>query len=187
MPKAVFKKIFLITAIVLSVLPVLVTFSSIITGLVNKLAWYVWLQKIAVPFEAKLVAALVRLVGVEAFVSPGYYFSMILKLRNGAFSGVTIEWNCLGWQSMIILGMTLITGLRGRYTLLSKAETVLFGLLGTFLSNLLRMAIIVILSYYWNRVAAMIIHDYFASFVALIWMIFFWWFSYSYVLEKRDS
>jgi hypothetical protein len=47
------------------------------------------------------------------------------------------------------------------------------------------MAFIVSLAYYWNTAAAMIIHDYFASFVALVWMLFFWWFSYRYILEDK--
>jgi hypothetical protein len=47
------------------------------------------------------------------------------------------------------------------------------------------MAFIVSLAYYWNTAAAMIIHDYFASFVALVWMLFFWWFSYRYLPEDR--
>jgi len=62
---------------------------------------------------------------------------------------------------------------------------VVFGVLGAFLSNLFRMAFNTSLAYYWNSLAAMIIHDYFASFIALIWMVFFWWFSYSFVLEPK--
>jgi exosortase/archaeosortase family protein len=93
----------------------------------------------------------------------------------------------LGWQSMILLALTLVTGLRGPYTLFSKLEVIVFGVLGTFLSNLFRMALITSLAYYWNNVAAMIIHDYFAMFVALIWMVFFWWFSYAYLLDERQS
>jgi exosortase/archaeosortase family protein len=88
---------------------------------------------------------------------------------------------------MILLAITFATGLKGRFTNLSKLETVVVGILGTFLTNLFRMAFIVTLSYYWNSVAAMIMHDYFASLVAIIWMLFFWWFSYRYILEDKES
>ena len=78
-----------------------------------------------------------------------------------------------------------MTGLRGAWKTLSKVEVVILGVLGTFLINLFRMAFITSLAYYVNHIAAMIIHDYFAAFIALIWLIFFWWFSYSYILEPK--
>jgi len=183
--KRLFKNIFIVAAILLSVLPVIVTFSAVLTSLFNKMGWYVWIQDLVVPFESRLVAVLVKLVGIKGMVTSNQNFSMVLQRPGGELIPVQLSWNCLGWQSMILLGLTLVTGLRGNHTLLSKIETVIFGVLGTFLSNLFRMAFITSLAYYWNRVAAMIVHDYFASFIALAWMIFFWWFSYSYVLEGR--
>jgi len=183
--KQVFKKIFIVAAIVLSVLPALVTFSAALTTLFNRMGWYVWLQRLVVPFEARLVAVLIKLVGIKAMVTPGESYAMVLAKPEGELLPVALEWNCLGWQSMILLALTLTTGLRGEYGFASKLETIVFGVLGTFLSNLIRMAIIVSLAFYWNSFAAMIVHDYFAAFVALIWMIFFWYFSYSYILEEK--
>jgi len=187
MQKEVFKKILVVTAIVLSVLPVLVTFSAVLTSLFNKMGWYVWMENLVVPFESRLVAVIIKLAGISGMVTSGANFSMVLKKSSGELLPVALSWNCLGWQSMILLGITLTTGLRGQFTRLSKLETVIFGVLGTFLSNLFRMALIVTLAFYWNSFAAMIIHDYFAAFIALIWMIFFWWFSYSYLLEETDN
>jgi len=185
--KKLFKNIFIVAAILLSILPVIVTFSAVLTSLFNKMGWYVWIQDLVVPFESRLVAVLVKLVGIKGMVTSNQNFSMVLQRPGGELIPVQLSWNCLGWQSMILLGLTLVTGLRGNHTLLSKVETLIFGVLGTFLSNLFRMAFITSLAYYWNRVAAMIVHDYFASFVALAWMIFFWWFSYSFVLEEGRS
>jgi len=185
--KRLFKDIFIVTAIVLSILPVLVTFSAILTNLFEKMGWYVWLQDLVVPFESRLVAVVIKLVGIKGMVvANNQNFSMVLEKPGSGFLPVQLSWNCLGWQSMILLGITLVTGLRGPYTLFTKAQTVVFGVIGTFLSNLFRMAFITSLAYYWNNIAAMIIHDYFASFVALAWMIFFWWFSYSFILEGRE-
>lgn len=185
--KEIFKKIFIVTAIILSVLPALVTFSAALTALFNKMGWYVWIQRLVVPFEARLVAVLIRLVGIKGLVTPGQQFAMILERPGNDFLPVQLSWNCLGWQSLILLALTFITGLKGHYKVVSKLETVVIGVLGTFLSNLFRMAFITSLAYYWNNFAAMIVHDYFAMFVALIWMIFFWWFSYSFVLEPGDK
>jgi exosortase/archaeosortase family protein len=185
--KRVFKKILAVTAVVLAVLPVLVTFSAILTEIFNRMQWYRWIQETVVPFEARLVAVLIKPVGITGMVTPGQQFAMVLEKPGGELLPVSLEWNCLGWQSLILLGLTFVTGLQGSYKLFSKLEVVLFGVLGTFLSNIFRMALITALAFYWNNVAAMIIHDYFAMFVALLWMVFFWWFSYAYILEVREE
>ena len=183
--KETFKKIFAGTAIIFAILPVVVTFSAILTSLFNKMEWYMILQRYVVPFEARLVAVLLRLVKIKAMVTPESDFAMVLEKGGGEYLPVALEWNCLGWQSMVLFGLTLITGLKGNWKLISRIETLLFGLLGTFLVNLFRMALITSLAYYWNSFAAMIIHDYFAAFIAIIWMVFFWWFVYSFILEEK--
>ncbi|HUC94696.1 MAG TPA: exosortase/archaeosortase family protein [Candidatus Saccharimonadales bacterium] len=182
--KKIFRSILLVTVVVLSILPVIVTFSSVLTSLFVRMRWYTVLQESVVPFESRLVAVLIRPLGITGQVTSKQEFSMVLIKGTEAIP-IRLEWNCLGWQSMILLAITLVIGLRGDYTIRSKAETLVVGILGTFLSNLLRMAFIVSLAYYWNTLAAMIIHDYFASFVALVWMLFFWWFSYRYILEDK--
>jgi exosortase/archaeosortase family protein len=186
--KQTFKLIMAATVILLALLPLVVTFSSVLTGLFNKMGWYMWLQEVMVPFESRLVAVIVKLVGITAKVAPaGQDFSLVLLKGKNEMVPIRLEWNCLGWQSMVLLAATFITGLRGKFANLSKLETIVVGVLGTFLTNLLRMAFIVTLSYYWNSAAAMIIHDYFASLVAIVWMLFFWWFSYRYILEDKES
>jgi exosortase/archaeosortase family protein len=183
--KATFKKLFAGVAILLAILPFLVTFSAVLTEVFNKVGAYIWLQDKIVPFEARLVAVLLRGVNIKGVVTPGASFAMLLERPGQSPLPVALEWNCLGWQSLVLLGLTLITGLKGEWKTMSKVETVLLGVLGTFLVNVFRMAFITSLAYYVNHIAAMIIHDYFAAFIALIWLIFFWWFSYSFILEER--
>lgn len=184
--KEVFKRILAVTSIILALLPLLVTMASVLTGIFNRMGWYVWLQEVVVPFESRLVALLIKLVGIEGMITPNnQHFAMVLLKPGNVLLPVQLEWNCLGWQSLLILSLTLVTGLQGPYTKFSKIQVILFGLLGTFLTNIIRMALITSLAFYWNSFAAMIIHDYFAMFVALGWMIFFWWFSYAYILEER--
>lgn len=183
--KATFKKLFAGVAILLAVLPFLVTFSAAFTSVFNKIGAYIWLQDKIVPFEARLVAVLLRLARINGVVTPGANFAMLLERPGESPLPVQLQWNCLGWQSLVLLGLTLVTGLRGNWKLISKIETVVLGVTGTFLVNIFRMAFITSLAYYINEIAAMIIHDYFAAFVALIWLIFFWWFSYSFILEPK--
>jgi len=173
-------------AVLLAVLPAVVTFSAVLTALFNKFAWYVWLQATVVPFEARLVAVLLKLVKISAEITPGQNFALILNKPGGIFIPVELQWNCLGWQSLILLALTLITGLKGKWKLVSKVEVLILGIAGTFLVNLLRMALVTSLAYYVNGGAAMIIHDYFAALIAILWLIFFWWFSYKYILEEAS-
>jgi len=183
--KATFKKLFAGVAILLAILPFVVTFSAVLTTLFDKMQWYVVLQRWVVPFESRLVAVLLRLVNIRGVVTPGESFAMLLERPGQSALPVVLSWNCLGWQSLVLLGLTFVTGLRGDWKLSSKIEVVTLGVLGIFLVNVFRMAFITSLAYYWNSVAAMIIHDYFAAFVALAWLILFWYFSYSFVLEPK--
>jgi len=185
--KATFKKLFAGIAILLAALPFIVTFSAGLTSVFNKIGAYIWLQEQVVPFEARLVAVVLRLVRINGVVTPGQSFAMLLERPGQSSLPVQLEWNCLGWQSLVLLILTLITGLGGDWKLFSKIETIIFGILGTFLINVFRMALITSLAYYVNHIAAMIIHDYFAALVALIWLIFFWWFSYSFILEHKKA
>ena len=185
--KATFKKLFAASAILLAVLPFVVTFSAVLTEIFNSMKWYVWLQEVVVPFEARLAAVLLRIVGIPAIVTPGSTFAMLLVRPDESYLPVILSWNCLGWQSIVLLGLTLVTGLRGDWKVLSKIEAAVLGILGTFLINLFRIVGITTLMYYWNEVAARVIHDYVAAFVALVWLTFFWWFSYSFVLEENKT
>ena len=185
--KQTFKKLLAGTAILLAVLPFIVTFSAVLTSLFNKIGAYVWLQNIVVPFEARLVAVLLKLVHINGVITPGQSFAMILERSGKPALPVQLEWNCLGWQSLVLLGITLITGLRGNWKSMSKLEVVILGVLGTFLVNIFRMAFVTSMAYYVDEIAAMIIHDYLAAFAALLWLIFFWWFSYSFILESKSD
>lgn len=172
-------------AILLAVLPFVVTFSAVLTEIFNKIEAYVWLQDKIVPFEARMVAVLLKAVKINGLVTPGNHFAMLLERPGQSYLPVALEWNCLGWQSLLLLGLSFATGLQGKWKALSKVETIILGIVGTFLVNVFRMAFITGLAYYINSVAAMIVHDYFAAFIALVWLIFFWWFSYSFILESK--
>ncbi len=96
MQKSVFKQIFLVAAIVLSVLPGLVMFGSILTSLFESMGWYVWIQEVIVPFESRLVAVLIRPLGIVGKVTSNKEFSMILERSGGKLMPVELSWNCLG-------------------------------------------------------------------------------------------
>jgi len=185
--KQTFKLLFAILAVMLLLLPFVTTFNSVLTELVNRVGLYRSLQQTIVPFEARLVVGIIRPLGIPAFLAPAGERAAFYLQRGKEYLPVELQWNCLGWQSLLLLGVSLLVGLQGNFTRLSKLECIMIGFLGTFLTNILRMVFITVGIYYVNTVFALLIHDYFAAFTTILWLFFFWWFSYSFVLEERES
>lgn len=176
--KRTFTIIFALLAIMLATLPFLVSFNDVLTGLAQKIGFYMWVQRKIVPWEVKMVGVLVSPLGIDFFAQKGG------MMVNGIYA--RMSWNCVGWQSLLLLLVTFGVGLKGNYTLASKAETVLIGLLGTFLVNLGRLVLIVVLLAYLRPVFAIVYHDYLAAIVTAIWLVIFWYFSYAFVLEEKS-
>ena len=175
--KDVFKLIFVFLAVTMAILPFLVSFNDILTRLVEQLGFYMWIQRIVIPWEIRMVGLLVRPLGINFIAQPS---GMTI---NGTYAA--LSWNCIGWQSLLLLIITLVVGLRGNYTRRSQLETVVIGLLGTFLINLLRVVLTVVLLSVSQPLFAVVFHDYLAAIVTVVWLSFFWWFSYAFVLEVR--
>ena len=175
--KSTFMIIFALSAILLMLLPFLTTFNEFLTKIVEKFGFYMWIQNYIVPWLAQMVGAILMPFGVSFVAHPE---GMTV---NGIYLGLT--WNCIGWQSLILLLVTFITGLTGSYTKISKLECILLGILGTFFVNLFRLTFTALLGAYWGRLFAIVFHDYFATLVTLIWLFFFWWFSYTYIFQSK--
>lgn len=177
--KRIFRIILACLSIFLAVLPFLVTFNEVLTHLIESFRLYTLVQEKIVPLEIKLVGVLVRPLGID-FIA--HQAGMTV---NGIYAGMT--WNCIGWQSLLLLLITFAVGFRGHYTLVSRAEAVVIGLLGTFLINLLRMALTLVILVYSRPLFAVVFHDYLAALTTIVWLFVFWWFAYSYVLEEAVS
>ncbi|MFH0864334.1 MAG: exosortase/archaeosortase family protein [Candidatus Gottesmanbacteria bacterium] len=176
--KKTFAIIFALLAIMLAILPFLVTFNEVLTKVVERLNLYGFIQATVVPIELRMLGTIVTSLGIDFSASNN------VMVVNGHFAAIT--WNCLGWQSLLLFVASLAVGLHGPYTLTSKAEVVLIGLLGTFLVNLGRLVIIVLLLAYSKPFFAVVYHDYLAAIVTIVWLFFFWWFAYSFVLEEKQ-
>jgi hypothetical protein len=66
------------------------------------------------------------------------------------------------------------------------AEASAIGILGTFWVNILRMLVTVLLAVYFPPVFRIVFHTYLAAGVSIAWLVFFWWFSYKYVLTEKQ-
>ena len=176
--KKVFKFIFIGLAIMLMALPFILPFNDILTRIVERSGWYMWIQEKIVPWEVRMVGVMVRPLGIKFIAYPDGFTA------NGIYA--KFSWNCIGWQSLLLFLISLPFGFKGgNYTWLSKIEAFLIGIMGTFLINLLRVTFTVVLLVVSRPLYVIVFHDYLAAITTIIWLFFFWWFSYSFVLEEK--
>lgn len=178
--KKTLSTLFLILVVALMVLPFLTTFNELLTRIVLKTELFRFIEKLVVPYETTLVRGILSLFGVETV--PG----TVSIVKNGRVDSIFIAWNCVGWQSFIILLFSLKAGFGSNFTRVSRLETLLLGVTGTFLINLFRIAAVIIVFFYFGKVPATIIHDYSSVLITILWLFFFWWFAYSFVLEEKE-
>lgn len=175
-----FITIFLILVLVLTLLPFMATFNDILTRIVINLKGYWFIRDIIVPFEVKMVGGILILLGMQVSITKEY---VILGQSNPFIA--EIIWNCIGWQSLLFFILTCWVGLQGdRYTNASKIKALFIGLLGTFLINILRIVVVILVAYYIGQLTGAIVHEYGSLLVSIVWLFFFWWFVYSFVLEE---
>ncbi len=177
--KQVFINIFLGFSLMLLVLPFLVSFNELLTKIVERNLLYLWVQNHIVPLEAKMIGAILIPFGYDYAFSPSTSVILINRLS------MTITWNCLGWQSFLLLFVTFLTGFSGKYTKSSILVTLGIGLLGTFWLNILHILFTALLAVHAPAIFRIVFHDYLAAVTTLLWLLFFWWFSYRFMLEEK--
>lgn len=180
--KQTFSGIFILFIVMLVSLPFLTTFQDILTRIVMNFSWYSALQDFVVPYELHVILSVLSSMHISVAQGVDY-----VQLHRGNESiGVRLIWNCVGWQSIILFLVTLITGFSGRFSWQSKFEAFCIGLLGTYLINMLRLILVMVMYFIAGKGPGIIFHDYFSSFMSIGWLFAFWWFSYTFVLEKKE-
>lgn len=179
----IYQKLILYAAIAFIVLPFITSFNEVLTKVVESLHFVNAMQGVAAPFIVKVLVVLLRALGVPASVDGSF-----LYLTGGWMPlKVYINWNCIGWQSFILLALTIITGLQGSYTRRSKLVTILIGVEGTFLINMVRILIPTLIAYKVDYIPAIIFHDYIGTLLTLLWMGAFWSYAFDGILVKKDG
>ncbi|MBI2846204.1 MAG: exosortase/archaeosortase family protein [Chloroflexi bacterium] len=178
-----YQLILLLAAAVLMVLPLVTTFNEFLTRMVINLNLNWILEDWVVPSEVRMIAVLLRPFGISAMVNDEALF---LSKPGSAFPiPVYISWNCVGWQSFILFAITLVSGLQGPFSRARKIQVIALGLLGTFWMNLLRIAAVALVAYYFGRLPAVIFHDYGGTLMILIWLTVLWSVLFNYFLERE--
>lgn len=180
--KRTLTEVLTLVVLVLIILPFWTSFQDLLTRLVMNLGWYRSLQQVIVPYELRIVGTLLTLLQFPVRVGNAY---IEWTKASGGNEVIYLAWNCVGWQTLVLFAITLITGLSGNHTKTSKFETLAIGILGTYLINVLRLVLVVVVYFVVGRPLGIVFHDYFSNLLTLAWLFFFWWFSYSYILEPK--
>ena len=176
-----FQMILMLAAGLLLVLPFITTINEFLTKAVIELRLDRILTEWVVPTEVRFIALILQPFGITTEVTD---VALYLYRPGSAFPiPVYISWNCVGWQSFILFGITLVTALQGRIPRRRKLQVIALGLLGTFWMNLLRMSSVALVAYFFGRLPAVIFHDYAGTLMILVWLVVFWYALFTHFLS----
>jgi exosortase/archaeosortase family protein len=112
---------------------------------------------------------------------------MVVWDGSGAIHTLLISWNCIGWQSLILLGVSFLSGLRGEQPAEARVQIVFIGVAGTMLLNLMRVAAVAALAATWGQTPALLLHDYGGTILVVGWLFAFWTFAQRWILRLEPS
>ena len=167
----------------LMLLPLVTTFDDFLTTWALQFGANNPLQAI-VPVEARMVVGLLGLVGIHAAASGSH---LVVWDGAGAMHTLFISWNCIGWQSLVLLGVSLISGLRGRHPLEARLQVIVIGVAGTMLLNLLRVAAVAGIAATVGVTPAVLFHDYGGTILVIGFLFGFWIFVQRWILGTEPS
>lgn len=167
----------------LMVLPLVTTFDDFLTAWALQLGANNPLQSI-VPVESRMVVGLLMAAGIRAEAAGSH---LVVWDGAGSMHVLLISWNCIGWQSLVLLGVSLLSGLRGHHPLEARVQVVVIGVAGTMLLNLLRVAAVAALAATVGQTTALLFHDYGGTILVVGWLFVFWLFVQRWILPPDPS
>jgi exosortase/archaeosortase family protein len=167
----------------LMLLPLVTTFDDFLTTWALQFGANNPLQAI-VPVEARMVVGLLGLVGIHAAASGSH---LVVWDSAGAMHTLFISWNCIGWQSLVLLGVSFISGLRGRHPLEARIQVIVIGVAGTMLLNLVRVAVVAGIAATAGVTPAVLFHDYGGTILVVAFLFGFWIFVQRWILGTVPS
>lgn len=164
----------------LMVLPLVTTFDDLLTAWAIGLGANNPLQQI-VPVESRMVVSMLGLAGVHAAASGSH---LVVWDRSGSMHTLFISWNCIGWQSLVLFAISLLSGLRGEHSLESRVQVALIGVAGTMLLNLLRVSLVALIAATIGVTPAVLFHDYGGTLMFVGFLFAFWAFAQRWILHE---
>lgn len=167
----------------LLVLPFVTTFDELLTAITKQFGLMHPLLSLAEP-EARAVVALLGALGVKAQAAGG---ELYVWDWSGQRQALLISTTCIGWQSLILLGLSCFVGLRGGSSAEAKVQVLIIGVLGTVLVNLIRMTIVSLVAADFGFWPAVLVHDYGGTLIIVLWLFAFWAFAHRWILGLLSS
>jgi exosortase/archaeosortase family protein len=167
----------------LLILPFVTTFDDFLTAATKQFGLVHPLLSLAAP-EARAVVALLGALGIQAQAAGGQLY---VWDWSGQRQALLISTTCIGWQSLILLALSCLVGLRGPYSREAKVQVLLIGVLGTVLVNLVRMTIVCIVAAEFGFWPAVIVHDYVGTLIIVAWLFGFWAFVHRWIVPAQPS
>ena len=167
----------------LMLLPLVTTFDDFLTTWALQFGANNPLQAI-VPIEARMVVGLLSLAGIHAAASGSH---LVVWDSAGAMHTLFISWNCIGWQSLVLLGVSFMSGLRGRHPIEARIQVIVIGNAGTMLLNLLRVAVVAGIAATVGVTPAVLFHDYGGTILVVAFLFGFWIFVQRWILGPEPS
>jgi len=165
----------------LMLLPLVTTFNDLLATWALGLGANNPLQAI-VPVEARMVVALVGLAGIHAAASGSH---LVVWDGSGMMHTLFISWNCIGWQSLVLFAISLISGLRSGHSLEARVQVVIIGVASTMLLNLVRVAAVAAIAAVIGVTPAILFHDYGGTLLVILFLFAFWLFVQRWILEPQ--
>lgn len=169
------------TCAMLLLLPFVTTFDEFLTAVTKQFGLVHPLLSLAEP-EARAVVGILGFLGVKAQAAGG---ELYVWDSTGQRQAILISTTCIGWQSLILLGLSCLVGLRGSFSREAKLQALLIGVLGTILVNLLRMTVVCLVAADFGFWPAVMVHDYGGTLLIVVWLFVFWSFAHRWVLAEQ--
>lgn len=180
------KGVLLIIIFFLMLFPFINSLNQFLVDVIEPLIFFKPIQDVIIPYEVRIVRVILGFLGIPMTGGQPGAQSITLITPIGGHEPIVVGWNCLGWQSLLIVFVTFITGLTGKFKFLSKLEVLAVGLMGTFLLNIARLTGVFVLFYHGNRSIAMAFHDYGSVVVTIGWLFALWYYAFHFVLIPRE-
>lgn len=170
-----------VTAALLLLTPFVATLDDLLAALAQRWGLDAIVAGVAAP-EARLVAAALNLIGVRAASSEA-----TLWVFGAHPVKLVIGWNCVGWEGLVIFGMTLMVGLRPHEHWEATLHVLTIGILGTVVVNLVRIMLVSWLAASAGYYPAIFVHDWAATLFTVVWLAGFWVFAQRWILGWTQS
>ena len=173
-----------VAVVCLSTLPHIQTANELMTDLALRTGAYSLIERFMVPSMTRVVASiLLNVFGVTTSFSGGSIFVFTETLPYE----LNLSWNCVGWQSLVLLAFTLATILQGSHSRGSKLKCAIIGLQGVLVVNLLRIVTSALLLLKMGYGPAIAFHDNLGLVLTLTWLVAFWIIANTFILEPKGA